>query len=100
MLRAFHSAVAVRVGETTSAARPSCCVRWALTSATTWAARSARLAGQLAAGAQSPAAAAAAGVAATVAALSSAASMIIERRAKREARDRGPRTYRRPDTRL
>src|SRR4051812_50082894 len=60
MSRAFHSAAAVSVGETASATRPSC-ARWALTSVTTWAARSARLAGQLGAGTQLPAAVAAAG---------------------------------------
>src|SRR5690349_4455175 len=93
MLRAFHSAAAVSVGETTSGARPSC-ARWALTSVTTWAARSARSAGQLGAGTQLPAAVATAGVPATAAALSSAASMGDRRRAKRRAGP-GRRTYRR-----
>ena len=88
----------VSVGETTSGTSPSC-ARWALTSVTTWAARSARSAGQFAAGTQLPAAVAAAGVPATAAALSSAASMMIGRRAKRRAGTGGRRTYRRLGTR-
>src|SRR4051794_3791297 len=84
MSRAFHSAAAVSVGETTSGTRPSC-ARWALTSVTTCAARSARSAGQVGAGTQLPAAVAAAGMPATAAALSSAASMGNRRRAKRGA---------------
>ena len=87
MLRAFHVAAASSVGETTSACSPSC-ARWALTSVTTWAARSARSAGHVAAGVQSPAPVAAAGAAETAAALSSAASMGIVRRANRRCQDR------------
>src|SRR5436190_15551462 len=97
MLRAFHSADAVSVGETRSGTSPTW-ARWALTSITTCAARSARPAGQPTAGTQVPVAAAAPGVPATVAAQSSAASVMIERRAKRGARTGGRRTYRRPGT--
>ena len=60
MCLAFHSAEAVSEAETASGRRPSC-VRWALTSETTWAANAGSLAGHVVAAVQSPATGAAVG---------------------------------------
>src|SRR4051794_27468477 len=60
MWRAFQVAAAVKVGETISGCRPRP-ARWELTRSTTWAARSAPLAGHAADGVQSPPAPAAGG---------------------------------------